>query len=288
MKNLLKISITTLGFLAILGTSTFAVTTGIVNAPSGLVLREEASKTGNPITTLPDKTTVNIVEDNGEWYKVTYDAHEGYIFAEYVEAKQDDENVVAEIPTTEQQPIAEQQNNTQITGKLKIYNMPLITSTVIGELEQNVEITVLKQITNWSYVSTGEFQGWARTYAVEGGIQTENTTNSNQPDTNLEGTVNEPTVEENTDIVETPEIPTNTPSNTEQIEQASTVTKGFIAVDSATVRKAATTSSEVVTYLIKGTSFEIQAETEEWYKIKYTDIDDVVYEGYIYKELVTT
>lgn len=288
MKNLLKISITTLGFLAILGTSTFAVTTGIVNAPSGLVLREEASKTGNPIATLPDKTTVNIVEDNGEWYKVTYDAHEGYIFAEYVEAKQDDENVVAEIPTTEQQPIAEQQNNTQITGKLKIYNMPLITSTVIGELEQNVEITVLKQITNWSYVSTGEFQGWARTYAVEGGIQTENTTNSNQPDTNLEGTVNEPTVEENTDIVETPEIPTNTPSNTEQIEQASTVTKGFIAVDSATVRKAATTSSEVVTYLIKGTSFEIQAETEEWYKIKYTDIDDVVYEGYIYKELVTT
>lgn len=288
MKNLLKISITTLGFLAILGTSTFAVTTGIVNAPSGLVLREEASKTGNPITTVPDKTTVNIVEDNGEWYKVTYEAHEGYLFAEYVEAKQDDENVVAEIPTTEQQPIAEQQNNTQITGKLKIYNMPLITSTVIGELEQNVEITVLKQITNWSYVSTGEFQGWARTYAVEGGIQTENTTNSNQPDTNLEGTVNEPTVEENTDIVETPEIPTNTPSNTEQIEQASTVTKGFIAVDSATVRKAATTSSEVVTYLIKGTSFEIQAETEEWYKIKYTDIDDVVYEGYIYKELVTT
>lgn len=288
MKNLLKISITTLGFLAILGTSTFAVTTGIVNAPSGLVLREEASKTGNPITTVPDKTTVNIVEDNGEWYKVTYEAHEGYLFAEYVEAKQDDENVVAEIPTTEQQPIAEQQNNTQITGKLKIYNMPLITSTVIGELEQNVEITVLKQITNWSYVSTGEFQGWARTYAVEGGIQTENTTNSNQPDTNLEGTVNEPTVEENTDIVETPETPTNTPSNTEQIEQASTVTKGFIAVDSATVRKAATTSSEVVTYLIKGTSFEIQAETEEWYKIKYTDIDDVVYEGYIYKELVTT
>lgn len=291
MKNLLKISITTLGTLAIFGTSTFAVTTGTVNAPSGLVLREEASKSGNPIITVPDKTTVNIIEDNGEWYKVKYETHEGYIFAEYVEAKQEDESVVPEIPT------AEQQNDTQITGKLKIYNMPLITSTVIGELEQHAEIKVLKQITNWSYISAGEIQGWARTYVVEGGTQTENTVNTettNKTDTNSEEIQTESKAEETTnegETQETPEAPETepkTPSNTEQTEQASTVKKGFIAVDSATVRKDATTSSDVVTYLIKGTSFEIQAETEEWYKIKYTDIDDVVYEGYIYKELVTT
>ena len=81
-----------------------------------------------------------------------------------------------------------------------------------------------------------------------------------------------------------PETPADNSSSTE-----TTVgnVKGFVAVDYANMRKQASTDSEIVTTLTKDTSFTITAETEEWYKVKFTSIDDVVYEGYIFKNLVT-
>lgn len=295
MKNVIKISITTLGTLAILGTSTLAVT-GIVNAPSGLVLREEASKTANPVTTVPDKTEVDIIEKNGEWYKVNYGTSEGYLFAEYVNSKEE----VAPTPDeNEEQPTKD--NNIQAASKLKVYNMPLITSTIINEIDAEAEITVIKEITNWSYVSAGNIEGWVRTYGIRNTTQ-EPINPSEEPEKNPEETKPEQEQTETT-VPETekpsePSEPTvsepeedkptyNEPSNSEQTEGTSSASKGFIAVDSATVRKEPTTSSEVVTYLIKDTSFTIKAETEEWYKIVYEDIEGTVYEGYIYKQLVT-
>ncbi len=292
MKNLIKISITTLSSLAILSTSVLAIT-GIVNAPSGLVLRQEASKTANPITTVPDKTEVNIVEESGEWFKVTYNDQEGYLFGEYVN-KVEDEN--SETPTTQEQPATENSNNVQANNKLKVYNIPLITSTIINEIEPNAEITIIKQITNWSYVSAGEIQGWVRTYGIKNPVQTETPVEPSEgtdvePEEPTEETTEqeEPTVSEpETPSVEEPENTTtyDDPTNSAQTETSASATKGFVAVDSATVRAQSTTESEVITYLIKDTSFTIKAETEEWYKIEYTGIEGTVYEGYIYKPLV--
>lgn len=282
MKNAIKISITTIGILTMLRTSTLAIT-GIVNASSGLVLREQASKTGNPITTVPDKTEVEIIEQNGEWYKVTYNLQEGYLFSEYVNKSETEELENKNVLNAE---ISENNaNNIQIMNNLKVYNIPLITSTVVGEIEVNTEITIIKQITNWSYVSSEKIQGWVRTYGIQN-INKNNEEIIEQPET-VKPEETEPTVSQpEQSTVENPEIITQ-PSNTSQTETASTATKGFVAVSSATVRSKATKDSEIVTYLIKDTSFIITAETEEWYKIKYVGIDDTIYEGYIYKQLVT-
>lgn len=293
MKNIIKISITAMGTLAVLGTSVLALT-GTVNAPNGLVLREEASKTANPITTLDDKSEVDIIEKEGEWYKVTYNSQEGYLFAEYVDAKED-----ADVTEEQEQAPTDDTNNIQISNNLKVYNIPLITSTVIAEIDKQAEITIIKQITNWSYVSAGNIQGWVRTYGINNEVQTEIPTEPSGevvtepeepvvPQDPSEPTVSEP--EEEPPVTEEPEEEVNydEPSNSQQSETTSSATKGFVDVDSATVRKQATTDSEVVTYLIKGTSFKIKAETEEWYKIEYTDgITGTVYEGYIYKQLVS-
>ena len=304
MKNVIKISLTTLGSLAILGTSVLAAT-GTVNAPSGLVLREEASKTANPLATVPDKAEVDIVEKNGEWYKVNYNSQEGYLFAEYVSSNEEVNEPQQETPVTEEpgelgeQP--ENPNTMQAVNKLKVYNMPLITSSVISEIDTNVQITIIKQITNWSYVSAGDIQGWVRTYGIQNQVQTEvpapeqnaeptPETPTQEPTEPSEPTVSEPENTEKPDQTDKPEDeePTSSgPSNSAQTEAASSATKGYVAVDSATVREEATTNSEVVTYLIKGTSFDIKAETEEWYKIEYEDIEGKIYKGYIYKSLVT-
>ena len=217
----------------------------------------------------------------------------GYLFAEFVNKTETTEKPSE--PTTEQtsteQTTEENQGQTKTQNKIKVYNMPLITSTVVNEVEPNVEIKIEKQITNWSYITAGEVKGWVRTYGIQNKIKT--------------STVEEPKTEEpqKPDVVEEPSQPTvtepekpaepETPAENKPADNSSSTettvgnVKGFVAVDYANMRKQPSTDSEIVTTLTKDTSFTITAETEEWYKVKFTSIDDVVYEGYIFKNLVT-
>ena len=297
MKNLKKLCVIAIGTLGILGTTVFAAT-GIVNAPSGLVLRQEASTSSAPLATVPDKTEVNILEESEEWYKVTYNNQEGYLFKEYVNSN---ESLETETPETEEpieEPTQDPQTttetpvegvqNVQTKSQVKVYAIPLITSTVINEIQANVEVTIEKQITNWSYISAGEIKGWVRTYGIQNPVQEQTQEQpAEQPEIpETEEPVEEPTQEP--EEPETPETPNEPADNTSSSETPVTDIKGFVAVDYANVRKEASTSSEIVTTLTRDTSFEVLAETAEWYKIRYTSPDEVVYEGYMSKELVTT
>lgn len=57
---------------------------GIVTASGGLNLRKTPSSTGNPLLTIPKGTTVELTEQQGQWYKTTYQAKTGWISADYV------------------------------------------------------------------------------------------------------------------------------------------------------------------------------------------------------------
>ena len=297
MKNLKKLCVTAIGTLGILGTTVFAAT-GIVNAPSGLVLRQEASTSSAPLATVPDKTEVNILEESEEWYKVTYNNQEGYLFKEYVNSNESVETETLETEEPIEEPTQDPQTttetpvegvqNVQTKSQVKVYAIPLITSTVINEIQANVEVTIEKQITNWSYISAGEIKGWVRTYGIQNPVQEQTQEQpAEQPEIpETEEPVEEPTQEP--EKPETPETPNEPADNTSSSETPVTDIKGFVAVDYANVRKEASTSSEIVTTLTRDTSFEVLAETAEWYKIRYTSPDEVVYEGYMSKELVTT
>lgn len=278
MRNFRKICITIilgLGFLS----STVLATTGIVNAPSGLVLRSEKSKVSEPITTVPDKTEVSIIEESEEWYKVEYNNQTGYLFKSFVDTNQPAEPNEPDIPENNNQ----QTDTVTAKGKLKVYVIPVISSTVIAEIDSNTEIKVEKEITNWSYITAGNVQGWVRTYGIKNDVQTstvvEEPTNTEVPETTEEPDI--PTVVE-------PEKTTEEPADNSG-SQATAVdnVKGFVTVDFANVRKEASTDSAIVTTLTKDTSFTITAETDEWYKITYTGLDGTIYNGYIYKNLTT-
>ena len=170
MKKLKAISLLSIGAISILGTSVFAAK-GIVEAPSGLVLRSSASKTANPITTLSDKTEVEIIQEEGDWYKVTYNSSEGYLFKEYVTKQGEVEQAKPEEnEATEQEG---EQAQSQIQTNIKVYKIPVISSTVISEIEANQTVEIIKQITNWSYIKFGETEGWARTAIIKGDVQIE-------------------------------------------------------------------------------------------------------------------
>ena len=276
MKNLIKISLTTLGTIAILGTSVMALT-GTVNSSSGLVLRKAADRNGEPITTVPSQTEVNIIEKSGEWYKVTYNSQEGYLFAEYVNATETPQETTSTPTEASTETPTQAEVNNQVSNRVKVYNIPLITSTVINEIPENTEIIVKKQITNWSYVSAGEIQGWVRTSTINGKTNTVEPETQQQP-AEIENENNE-TPEETTPVAAEPE-------DTEP-EATTTATTGTINVDYANLREKASTTSEVLTTLTKSTTVNIENETDGWYKINYTASDGTIYNGYISKSLVT-
>lgn len=267
MKNLKRVLSITLGGIILIGTASFAKS-GTVNAPNGLVLREEASKSANPVMTVSDKEEVEIIEKDEEWYKVKYNSHEGYLFAEYVEVNEGNtENEKTEQEETinnEEENVETIEQKQNIKSDLKIYSIPSITAKVITTVEKDAEITVNYELNNWVNVTYGNVTGWARKYFVNNEIVT---------------------VEPDTEIT-SPEENTEKPEEKEQEETTQTVIdnkKGYIDVSSsANIREKASTDSSIINTLLRNTEVTIVAEEGDFYKITYQDIT-----GYISKSLIS-
>ena len=265
MNKLKTVSITILSTLILLGTTSFA-STGIVNAPSGLVLRKKASKGSDPITTIKDKSEVEIIEKGDKWYKVKYKSYEGYLFAEYVKVE---ETVEPEEEKEVEKPQKNEEENTDnkqdvypqtktVKNDLKIYSIPSITAKVVGNVKKSKKITVNYTLNDWSNITYGKTTGWIRNYFVNAEIK----------DNNKEENKNESKQEQ-----------TDSKENTSTFEKRA----GYVNVStSANVREKATTSSKVITTLTRNTKVTIVDEEKDFYKIEYKD-----YKGYISKSLIS-
>ncbi len=268
MNKLEKISIITVAGLAVFGTTVFGTTGKVYNTSQGLVLRGSASKTGEPLATVANDAEVEILENQGEWYKVKAEGKEGYLFAEYVKVEEATEN--PEEPATTEEPVEEttttqtSQDSNKAKSEAKIYIMPVITSSTIGTIPAEAEIKVEKTLNNWSYVSYENTKGWVRTNNI-------NKEEIKQEDVPEEETKPEETTEETKPETEKPAENTNL-----------SFTKGYINASSVNVRKEPSTSSDIVTNLILNTGVTIVGQTDEWYKVTYGD-----YLGYIHKSLIS-
>ena len=279
MNNLKRILSITLGGIILIGTTSLASITGIVNAPNGLVLREEASKTANPVMTVSDDSKVEIEERDGEWYKVKYNSHEGYLFAEYVEIEEEEQNTTNETETTietegnvegqiENTKTEEEQTETapkkqNVKSDVKIYSIPSITAKTITTIGKDTEITVNYELNNWVNVTYGNITGWARKYFVNNEVT-------------IAETETEPTEQEETEQLEV-----------EETEPETTVTviddkKGYVDASSVNIREKASTDSAIINTLLRNTEVTITAEEGDFYKIQYQDIT-----GYIAKSFVS-
>ncbi len=271
MKKVKIISISLLSGLILLSTNSLAIK-GTVNAPSGLVLREKASKTSNPIATVEDKAVVEILEESGEWYKVKYNNDKGYLYAEFVNAQKEEkteepQETAKEEEETKTNANKDIDNNTQnsqkqkIKSDLKIYVIPSITANTLTDVKKGAEVTINYELNNWVNVTYGNYTGWARKYFINGENITVKTNNDKEEnDTKEENKSNE--AEENKNIENT---------------------KGYVNVsNSANIRKEASTSSEIINTLLRNTEVTIISEEGDFYKIQYQDIT-----GYISKTLIS-
>lgn len=276
MKKNKKILGIALGIFILLTTTSLGKS-GTVNAPNTLILRKEASKTSDVVTTLNDKTKIEIIEESGEWYKVKYNNYEGYLFAKYVDVVEEETKKEDTVKETETEKADETENKQQEYPKkvktketLKVYSIPSVTSKVTSSIEKEKEITINFQLNNWLNITDGKTTGWVRKYFVNNetsqAVETQNNTDTeNKENTSTENQENKEKENEKTEIKE--------------IDNK----KGYVDVNtSANIREEANTSSKIINTLLRNTEVIITAEEGDFYKIKYKDIV-----GYISKTLIS-
>lgn len=281
MKKLKIISIFLLIGLIILPANSFA-RTGTVNAPARLVLRKEASKTSSPILEIKDKEKVEILEENGEWYKVKYGSHEGYLFAKYVNAEKEEEPKIDE----NQEPDGEEDPQPQNPkSDFTIHLVPSVTSQIIGSCTKDAKITINYEVGNWVNITYENIQGWVRKYFIYG------ETKPKEPSTNEEEPKAPETNNETPENTEKPEnnqgdqnnAPAENTANDETVSKILENKKGYTDVTvSANIRKEPNTSSEIVNTLLRNTEVKVLGEEGDFYKIQYHDIT-----GYMSKSIIS-
>ena len=258
--------------------------TGTVNT-NELNLRDGASTSSNIITKLNKNETLNIIEETGDWYKVSYKNYTGYVSKQYLDKNED----------TNQN---NEENNTQIEdgdGKIlsaaTVYALPLLNSTQIGTLEQGKTVKIISEVGNWRYVQTNEIIGWILTNKLEETLD-ENENNSN--------TVENTVVNENNDIAENNStnelisddnnVNNNIADNNEETnnnennnDENSYPTTLYVNVEAVNIREDATTSSDVVASVGLNTPVRVTGESGDWYKVEVSDGKGYIMKKYLSK-----
>lgn len=277
----LKYIITIVIILAIVFTHKVSGATGKVTTET-LNLRSEPSTSSSVVELLNADEELEILSEEGNWYKVKHGSKEGYVSKDYVKV---DETTVDEPTTTGNGNTLSNPddtnngvvNNGTVTLKkdtiIKI--LPLINASSIGEAKSGEEVTIITSANKWVFIQTDELSGWILNPEIE--ITTtvpDNNGEDTQTEQEPENSDDENLDEENQDEEE----PSTNNSDTTYTESR---TK-YINASSVYVRSEPSTDSEIVTTLIRNTDVTITGENGDWYKVKYGD-----YAGYIYKDLLS-
>lgn len=270
-------------FMVAMAGTVFALT-GTVNT-NELNLRDGASTSSNIITKLNKNETLNIIEETGEWYKVSYKNYTGYVSKQYLDKNED----------TNQN---NRENNTSIEdgdGKIlsaaTVYALPLLNSTQIGTLEQGKTVKIISEVGNWRYVQTNEIIGWILTNKLEETLNedenssntVENTVVNENNDIAENNSINELISDDNSvnnTIVDNNEETNNNENNNDENSYPTTL---YVNVEAVNIREDATTSSDVVASVGLNTPVRVTGESGDWYKVEVSDGKGYIMKKYLSK-----
>ena len=250
---------------SLLLTSAGAVGLGHVNAASGLRLRNAPSTSGEVLVTMPDAAEVTALKLQNGWYTVRYQDTVGYVDAEYLDLVQTGAYAAPLVANIVGDPAA-------------LRSEPGADADTVTTLAPGAQVVVIGIQNSWYAVSFGSIVGYLHPASVElisatpvdpvlavlpaaGG-----------PDTDEdEAPAAEPSGE--------PAVEPAAPS--EASEPADSTRYGIVTGSVVNVRAEATTSSDVLTKLNRGTKLVILDKAGDWCRIQYGDLT-----GYMSAEYV--
>lgn len=272
--------------IASLAVSPVLATTGTVTAQTVRV-RKAASTDSEILKRAYQDQKIEIIGEEGEWYKVSYDGIEGYISKNYLkvneenapaepttstvptqtaEPSQTTEPAQSEAPTQSEEPAVEPEKTTSLgdtTNKeTKAYVTPTFNGADLFKIESNQKVEVVATLANWSKVKINNNEGWI-------------------PNTVLMATSTE-TPAEVTPEAQPAETPEEKPA--EQATEKAINQTGYISSNaSANFRSEPTTQSTSINKLVRYTEVTVVSELDNgWYKVTYNGTT-----GYISKALIT-
>lgn len=279
-RKLILVNIIIAGAILLFTTKVNAATATVTTET--LNLREKADTSSNVLELLNADEKLEIISEEGSWYKVKHGNNTGYVSKDYVKVSGTvDSNTKNNDDTTTTTETNKDSNNTTqtsdfsnanvgdkitIKANAKVRILPLINSQILTTLTSDTEAEVISTTNNWIFVSLNTITGWIPKTSGISTVKSEETTN------------NEPTTETTT---KQEEIKQETTTQTNTTSYSETKTK-YINVNSAYVRSEASTSGSIVTTLIKDTDVKVTGESGDWYKVEYGS-----YSGYIYKDLLS-
>ncbi len=313
--------------IATLGTKSCAES-GTIKG-SAIRVRKEPNTESVVVDTFGDGEEVEVIEKSGEWYKITIQGKTGYVYQDYINVKEEnvsnennnnnqenkEENKKEEKNNEDKQEENKTENKIEnnednkvenkeepqkkATVKLgriksattqKVYIIPNIGSSVIGEVKKDSEVNIIQELNGWAYVTTNEISGWTRysKIANEDKISTyDQKQESNNEDKNKEENEDSKNNQNNNEEKNTKtnennksnEQKNNTKTNNNEKQNEK---KAYINGTSVNFREKADTSSNVIKSLDTNTEVTIISEDGEWYKIKVGNET-----GYVSKKFVS-
>ena len=260
-------------------------------------IREEPSTDSRILEIGNLNEEVEVIGEEGDWYKVNFRDTTGYIHKDYIELEEElpsttssdgqeeqnqtNQTSVENQTTTDNQTENQTENNTdnnqettQTTNSTQQitlgnvlnqdtygYLLPNITSIRIMQLERGTTVNLITTIANWTKIEVNESEVWVSNnyLALENGQQPTTQEPEQQPE-------------------ETPEE--------EQPEETQSLTinqEGYVSSNAAArMRQEPNTDSEILIRLPANTIVTVISEENDWYKVSYNG-----QEGYISKELIT-
>lgn len=247
-------------------------------------LREEPNLEGKLIMLLSVDFKVEVIEKSGEWYKVKYEDKIGYVHGDYIKVEED---IVANNKSSEQEKPEEQasiqeqqneqtqqeQNNQEVSQQeialpaskvakqnQKIRIIPVINSSIIGDLKEADNVTVLEIINGWAFIHNDTAEGWVRYDRLSDSIE--------------QAPIQQEPEETKTEPEETNEKEPEPKTQNTKIK--------YISASVVNVRSKPDTSSEVVTRLSLNTEVTVVSEENNWSKVTINGK-----EGYIASNLLS-
>lgn len=270
IKNILIVAamvITSLFFINMsLAANTAKVTVETAN------LRETPDENSKILEQLPLNKEVEIVEKQGDWYKVTVDNITGYLRQDLIAVTEEinntqDNNITS---TQEEQNVESVDTQTQeneqtedkielgkniIENNVKLRIVPVINATETIEVKKDEEVNVTEIINGWVCVEAQNTKGWIRKENILTKAEQEKIEQEKQAQEEAK----------------------------KQAESAKNTTKTmYIKEATVNVRKQANTSSEIVTSLQMNTAVVVESEDAGWSKVSVNGL-----QGYVATSLLS-
>lgn len=298
IKNILTISIISIIALLSIEVKSLASTTAKVTVETAN-LRKEASANSKILEQLSLDDNVEVIEQNGEWYKVKYKSIEGYLRGDLIKIEgevQNSENQNSSEDSTQEQPSTEvsttpeenaleknedaQTNQIQDDEKklgsyktkedISLKIIPLIQAKDVDTANANQTVKVIDIKNNWACVEFNGKQGWIILDKIEYIEQEENKVDEQ--------------VEENTVVTSEANEPKEENTTEEEKQPTTVVTKKtqYVSASAVNLRKSASTSSEVLASLTQNTEVTVLEEANGWSKVEVNGK-----QGYISTQLLS-